>query len=171
MFAHILTSLCDVFDDLKNVYLTFCKIEHFILISSFILKRAFCFSEPCYQKRIVFYSDWESYISAHDDICRFGPVAAFVLDTGLCKAGSQQLCIGKFTFVCICVAFYSLAMTTFFQHFACSSLYFYLSHLYSYWQSPMHIVHILYILPCHFLQTKLNLQYTLELMFVRSYTY
>ena len=25
MFTHILTCLCDVFDDLKNVYLTFCK--------------------------------------------------------------------------------------------------------------------------------------------------
>ena len=48
MFIHILTTLCDVFDDLKNVYLTFCKIEHFILISSFMLKISFCFSEPCY---------------------------------------------------------------------------------------------------------------------------
>ena len=47
MFTHILTTLCDVFDDLKNVYLTFCKTEHFILISSFMLKISFCFSEPC----------------------------------------------------------------------------------------------------------------------------
>ena len=113
MFTHILTSLCDVFDDLKNVYLTFCKIKHFILISSFILKRSFCFSEPCYQKRTVFYSDWESYISAHDNICRLCLVAAFVLDTGLCQAGSQQLCIGKFSFSCTGLASCILSMTPF----------------------------------------------------------
>ena len=48
MFTHTLTSVSRVFDDLKNVYLTFCKIKHFILISSFMIKIPFCFSEPCY---------------------------------------------------------------------------------------------------------------------------
>ena len=117
--------------------------------------------KPSCQRRTVFYSDWESYISAHDDICRldFAFSQLFVLDTGLCQTGSQQLSISKFTFVCICLALCSLSMTTLCISFACSSLYFYLSHLYSYCQSFMHIVHILYILPCHFLQTKLNLQY------------
>ena len=51
--------------------------------------------------------------NCYDDICRLCLLAAFVLDTGLCQAGSQQLCISKFTFACICLAFCSLSMTTF----------------------------------------------------------
>ena len=33
--------------------------------------------KPSCQKRRVFYSDWESYISAHDDICRLCLLVAF----------------------------------------------------------------------------------------------
>ena len=95
----------------------------------------------------------------HNDICRLCYQAAFCFGYWLMSGWSQQLCISKFTFACICLSFCSLSMMTLCSNFACSSLYFYLSHLYSYCRSFMHIVHILYILPCHFLQTKLNLQY------------
>ena len=94
--------------------------------------------------------------NCYDDICRLCLLAALVLDTGLCQAGSQQLCISKFTFACICLAFCSLSMTTFCSILLAVVCIFI---LYSYCQSFMHIVHILYILPWHFLQTKLNLQY------------
>ena len=65
----------------------------------------------------------------------------FVLDTGLCQAGS--LCISKFTFACTCLALCSLSMTPF--------CIFYLRHLYLYSQSFMHIVQLLYIFAMLFL--------------------
>ena len=152
MFTHILTSLCDVFDDLKNVYVTFCKIEHFISVSSFMLKISLFFwtfpyktwniSLPVRKGKSFTVTGSPIYISAHDDTCRLCLLAAFCFGYWLMPGPEPA----------------TLSMTTLCSNFACSSLYFQL--LVTYCQSFMHIVRILHILPCHFLNLICNILQT-----------
>ena len=75
------------------------------------------------------------------------------------QAGSQQLCISKFTFSCTCLAFCSLSMTPFRSILPAAVCIFYLSLVFILSILYAHSSHIVYFLPCYFLQTKLNLQY------------
>ena len=126
--------------------------------------------KPSTQKRTVFTVARSPILQPMMIFADFVFYQFLFLDTGLCQAGSQQLCISKFIFACTCLAFYILSMTQFLQHFACSSLYF----------LPQSLVFILLILCshsshirfCHVLSYRPNLICNVfELRFLRSYTY
>ena len=115
----------------------------------------YCFSEPCYirveMEDLLTEKDWSPIFQPMMIFVDFVFQQLFVLDTGLCQAGSQQLCISKFTFACTCLAFCSLPMTPSYSILPAAVCIFYLSYLYSYCQffiytHSSHIAYFFYVI-------------------------
>ena len=123
------------------------------------------------QKRTVFYMTRSPIFQPMMIFADFVFQQFLFLDPGLCQAGRQQLCIGKFIFACTFLAFCSLSMTPFCTILPAVVYFFPQSLVFILHSTFMYIVHTLYIFAMLFLTDQTYFTISLQLRFLRLYTY